>query len=216
MTRSSTPSKRPQTRTAPAPAESASTRACVSGVPRGDNKNRGRAAVGVASMARPSTSAFITMPGPPPARVSSTLRCLSVAKARISTTSSDHAPAASALPARLAPNGPGNMSGKMVSTLARHISMSWSACAGAQFVTDARNDLAELVQAGAVAAHAPISVGRRRLDKLLVAGRQQHRLEFGMQLELAPHGAVHHAVLHLIPVRPDRGFVLVREAFRDR
>ena len=43
----------------------------------------GRSAV--ASMARPSTSAFITMPGPPPAGVSSTERCLSVAKLRIST-----------------------------------------------------------------------------------------------------------------------------------
>ena len=32
-----------------------------------------------ASMARASTSAFITMPGPPPAGVSSTVRCLSVA-----------------------------------------------------------------------------------------------------------------------------------------
>ena len=32
-----------------------------------------------ASIARASTSAFITMPGPPPAGVSSTVRCLSVA-----------------------------------------------------------------------------------------------------------------------------------------
>src|SRR5580658_6879676 len=72
-------------------------------------------------MARPSTSAFITMPGPPPAGVSSTVRRLSAAKARISTTSSDQAPEASALPARLAPKGPGKTSGKMVNTLARHI-----------------------------------------------------------------------------------------------
>ena len=121
MTRSSTPSKRPQTRTTPGPAASASTRACVSGAPRGESRRRGRSSVATASMARPSTSAFITMPGPPPAGVSSTVRCLSVAKVRISTTSSDQAPAARALPARLAPNGPGNMSGKMVRTLARHM-----------------------------------------------------------------------------------------------
>ena len=43
MTRSSMPSKRPQTRTTPAPPASASTRACVSGVPRGDSRRRGRA-----------------------------------------------------------------------------------------------------------------------------------------------------------------------------
>src|SRR5580704_13234266 len=122
MTRSSTPSKRPQTITTPGPAVSASTRACLSGVPRGDMMSRGRASVAVASMARPSTSAFSTMPGPPPAGVSSTLRCLSAAKLRISATSSAQAPAAKALPARLAPSGPGNISGNRVRTLARHIS----------------------------------------------------------------------------------------------
>src|SRR5579863_5703506 len=74
-------------------------------------------------MARPSTSGFITMPGPPPAGVSSTERCLSVAKSRISTTSSAQVPAVKALPARLAPKGPGNVSGKMVRTLARHMSV---------------------------------------------------------------------------------------------
>src|SRR6202167_4070735 len=121
MTRSSTPSTRPQTTMPPGPAVSASTRACVSGAPRGDMSSRGRASVAVASMARPSTSAFITMPGPPPAGVSSTLRCLSVAKLRISATSSAQAPAAKALPARLAPKGPGNISGNKVRTLARHI-----------------------------------------------------------------------------------------------
>src|SRR5579863_7653620 len=121
MTRWSTPSKRPQTRMAPGPALSAAIRACVSGTPRGDNMSRGRSSFAVASMARPSTSGFITMPGPPPAGVSSTERCLSVANERISATSSAQAPAASALPARLKPKGPGNMSGKIVSTLARHM-----------------------------------------------------------------------------------------------
>src|ERR1700733_1977182 len=128
MTRSSIPSKRPQTRTTPGPWLSASTRAWVSCVPRGESRQRGRESWAisgtVASMARPSTSAFITMPGPPPAGVSSTLRCLSVAEFRISATSSDQTPAAKALPARLAPSGPGNISGKIVSTLARHISIA--------------------------------------------------------------------------------------------
>src|SRR4051794_6815361 len=82
---------------------------------------RGRvsAAATVASTARASTSAFITMPGPPPAGVSSTVRWRSVAKFRMSTVSRDQRPLPSALPARLWPSGPGNMSGKMVSTLAR-------------------------------------------------------------------------------------------------
>src|SRR3984957_2456156 len=124
MTRLSMPSNRPQISTTPWSAVSASTRACVSGVPRGDIRRRGRASVAVASMARPRTSAFITMPGPPPAGVSSTVRCLSPANVRMSTTSSDHAPIANALPARLAPSGPGNISGKMVRTLARHISLT--------------------------------------------------------------------------------------------
>ena len=77
-----------------------------------------------ASSARASTSAFITMPGPPPAGVSSTVRCLSVACARMSTRRATRCPAASALPARLTPSGPGNISGKIVSTLARHMAMS--------------------------------------------------------------------------------------------
>src|SRR5581483_4368527 len=122
MTRSSTPSKRPQTRTTPGPPASASTRLWVSGTPRGDINRSGRASAAAASIARASTSAFITMPGPPPAGVSSTVRCLSAAKLRISTMSSAQAPAASALPARLKPSGPGNISGKMLRTEARHIS----------------------------------------------------------------------------------------------
>src|SRR5260221_714591 len=74
-----------------------------------------------ASTARASTSARITMPGPPPAGVSSTERCLSLACARISTASRLQRLAASALPARLKPSGPGNISGKMVRTVARHM-----------------------------------------------------------------------------------------------
>ena len=50
-------------------------------------------------------SARITMPAPPPAGVSSTERCLSVAKSRMSMAASAHLPSAKALPARLKPNG---------------------------------------------------------------------------------------------------------------
>ncbi len=78
-------------------------------------------------MARASTSAFITMPGPPPAGVSSTVRCLSVAALRMSIVSSDHRPPDQA-PCRRGsnPSGPGNISGNIVRTLARHIVRSQS------------------------------------------------------------------------------------------
>ena len=92
MMRSSTPSKRPHRMTAPGPARQRRD-------PRLRQRHAARrhqqARAGVvspsdaASSARASTSAFITMPGPPPAGVSSTVRCLSVACARMSTTSSD-------------------------------------------------------------------------------------------------------------------------------
>src|SRR5437867_7688435 len=61
------------------------------------------------------------MPGPPPAGVSSTLRWRSVAESLMSRASSDHRPDASALPARLTPSGPGNISGNSVRIVARHI-----------------------------------------------------------------------------------------------
>src|SRR4051812_517578 len=126
MTRWSTPSKRPQRITAPGPWASSATLPCVSGTPRGLISRRGRSSSGgaAASTARASTSAFITMPGPPPAGVSSTERCLSWAWLRMSMVSRLQSPAASALPARLAPSGPGNSSGKIVSTLARHMAIS--------------------------------------------------------------------------------------------
>ena len=72
-----------------------------------------------ASMAAAAMSARITMPAPPPAGVSSTERCLSVAKSRMSTMSSAQMPSCRALPARLKPSGPGNISGNRVSTVAR-------------------------------------------------------------------------------------------------
>jgi len=63
------------------------------------------------SIVAASTSGFSTIPAPPPAGVSSTLLCLSVAKSRMLVASRLQMPSASALPARLVPSGPGNMSG---------------------------------------------------------------------------------------------------------
>src|ERR1700722_6314022 len=122
MARWSMPSKRPQTIRGPGPAASSAPRAGGKGPPRGLLGSRARAeATSAASMAAASTSARNTMPGPPPAGVSSTLRWRSVAEARISRASNAHNPDASALPARLTPSGPGNISGNRVRTVARQI-----------------------------------------------------------------------------------------------
>src|SRR6185437_4259319 len=72
----------------------------------------------VPSIAAATISGRITMPGPPPKVPSSTERCLSRAKSRMSTVSSRHTPSRNALPASEWPSGPGNISGKMVNTVA--------------------------------------------------------------------------------------------------
>src|SRR5258708_24478943 len=64
------------------------------------------------------------MPGPPPKGASSTERCLSRAKPRMSTVSSRQSPSWSALPASERPTGPGNISGKIVRTVASQVAMS--------------------------------------------------------------------------------------------
>jgi hypothetical protein len=48
----------------------------------------------------------------------------------------------------------------------------YSASASAQFVTNARDHLAELVLAGAIAADTPIGVGRSRFDQFFSTGRE--------------------------------------------
>src|SRR5512139_432838 len=113
--------------TTPRPFARSQARGWVSGLPRGLISRRGRLSCGTASSARARMSAFITMPGPPPAGVSSTVRCLSVACTRMSWQSSRQMPEARALPARLTPSGPGNISGKIVSTDARHMVNTLSA-----------------------------------------------------------------------------------------
>src|ERR1700752_2129786 len=116
------PSKRPQTIRGPGPAASSVTRDWCNGRPRGPISSRGRSgAMPAASIAAARMSARSTMPGPPPAGVSSTLRCLSVAELRISRASSSHRPDVSALPARLTPSGPGNISGNSVRMVARQV-----------------------------------------------------------------------------------------------
>ena len=66
----------------PSPDASSRTRSCVSGLPRGVSARIGRPSATL-STAAASTSGFSTIPAPPPAGVSSTLRCLSVAKSRM-------------------------------------------------------------------------------------------------------------------------------------
>src|SRR6185503_16495134 len=78
----------------------------------------GRSLRSTASIAAAATSARITMPGPPPAGVSSTVRCLPRPWSRMSRTSSDQRSFSSALPNREMPSGPGNISGKRVRTVA--------------------------------------------------------------------------------------------------
>src|SRR5471032_1436597 len=65
-------------------------------------------------------SGFITMPAPPPKGASSTVPWRSLANRLMSTVDSSHVPSCNALPARLSPSGPGNISGKSVSAVARH------------------------------------------------------------------------------------------------
>src|SRR6185312_2959333 len=78
----------------------------------------GRSLRSTASIAAAATSARITMPGPPPAGVSSTVRCLPRPWSRISRTSSDQRSFSSALPNSEIPSGPGNISGNKVRTVA--------------------------------------------------------------------------------------------------
>src|SRR5262249_14272168 len=124
MTLSSTPSNRPHTSTTPGPLASSRPRAWLKGAPRGESRSFGTPFIsGVsapAAIAADSTSGFITMPAPPPNGASSTVPWRSLANRRISTASSDQTPSFNALPARLSPSGPGNISGKSVSAVARH------------------------------------------------------------------------------------------------
>ena len=72
-----------------------------------------------ASRAAAKTSARMTMPGPPPAGVSSTERWRPRPCSRICLVSSDHNPRSRASPASEAPSGPGKISGNSVRIVAR-------------------------------------------------------------------------------------------------
>jgi hypothetical protein len=91
----------------------------IADAPRGVSASIGRPSATL-SIAAARTSGLSTIPAPPPAGVSSTLRCLSVAKSRMWTVSSDQVPSSSARPARLTPSGPGNISGYSVRTVERN------------------------------------------------------------------------------------------------
>ena len=133
-TRSSTPSKRAQRIKAPGPSASARTRACVSGAPRGLMRRRGRTSSSAlaASSAAQSTSARMTMPGPPPAGVSSTARWRPTPCSRICRVSRPQTPRESASPASDRPKGPGNISGNSVRIVARHMRPSRMAAASGE------------------------------------------------------------------------------------
>ena len=96
------------------PARSATKRLVERTAARAHQEARARSSpVGeAASIAAASTSARITMPGPPPAGVSSTVRCLSVAVARISRASSDQMPSASAVAGEADAERPGKHLGE--------------------------------------------------------------------------------------------------------
>src|SRR6056297_3861455 len=79
-------------------------------------------------MARPITSARSTMPAPPPAGVSSTLRCRPSPNSRRSMVSSDHSPSRSARPVRLSARTPGKACGSRVMTRAVHTCASTGVC----------------------------------------------------------------------------------------
>src|SRR5580698_453936 len=123
MTRSSTPSKRGQRITRPGPAAHSRARAWRKGSPRGLIITRGLGSSGVSAASRlaATTSARITIPGPPLAGVSSTARWRPSPCSRMSRASSDHNPRASASPASDWPSGPGNMAGKRVRTVQANI-----------------------------------------------------------------------------------------------
>ena len=74
----------------------------------------------IAADAFPAETSAWLLPAPPPAGVSSTARCFPRPNSRIETARSDQIAASSACPERDAANGPGNISGKRVSTVARH------------------------------------------------------------------------------------------------
>ena len=109
-----TGSRRPALRPAPRPAPASAARRA------GSSAGAAASPAPAASIARASTSARITMPGPPPAGVSSTRRCLSVACSRMSTLERPE-PGRQRLAGEAQPSGPGNISGKIVSTVARHM-----------------------------------------------------------------------------------------------
>ena len=96
-----TGSRRPGRRRARGPAPGSAAR------PRGVIASTGTPRRPTLSIAAASTSARSTIPAPPPAGVSSTVRCLSVAKSRICIASSDHCPSRQRAPGERHAERPG-------------------------------------------------------------------------------------------------------------
>src|ERR1700719_4163411 len=125
-TRPSMPSYRPQANTSHGSAAYRAARSWVNGTPLGVGTTSrapgapptmappAMAPPRIASSASPQTSGFMTMPGPPPNGMSSTLWCTSVAQDRRSCTPKEMSPRAAAFPISETRSGLSKYSGKMV------------------------------------------------------------------------------------------------------
>src|SRR5215469_7719338 len=110
------PSYRPHANTSHGSATYRAARSWVNGTPLGvGTTSRARGcSPRMASSASPQTSAFITMPGPPPNGTSSTLWWMSVAQDRRSCTPNSMSPRAAAFPISETRSGLSKYSGNMV------------------------------------------------------------------------------------------------------
>ena len=107
-----------------------------------------------------------------------------------------HLPSASALPARLKPSGPGNISGKMVSTVARQEEVMPRACTHA---LAGRSCLSSQVSSLADALHLdrPARLEHEALAKRL-AHRAGHLNLAGKPVQFQPRGEIHRLAPHVV------------------
>ena len=117
---SSTPSYLPQINMAPCSLDKSFANAWSNFIPLGDRYILGPSSAEADDKALSRTSAFITIPGPPPNGTSSTLPFLLFAKSLILILLRFHKPFSRALPANEQPKVPGNISGNNVRTVAFH------------------------------------------------------------------------------------------------
>ena len=117
----------------------------------------------------------MTIPGPPPKGVSSTVRCLSRAKSRMSTVSSTHLPSDSACPASECASGPGNISGNSVMARAVHGTVSVTSSLHRSTRRGLRHRLRRRRSVGAGVRSRLLDQARYRRDHELPARQIHHR-----------------------------------------